>query len=79
MMTLMWLFALMITLQTPTAEYSPIPSDYLLANVLVLVRHGDRVQISREIGDGFQEVGNMRFISIIFSAVKFFFIRASTE
>ena len=45
------------------AEYTAIPAEYTLHSVLVLVRHGDRVQITRDLGDAFHEVGSLRITS----------------
>lgn len=41
------------------ATYSKLPSDYELRNVVVIVRHGDRAQISRELGPNYPENGDI--------------------
>ena len=40
-------------------KYKPIPKEYNLTNIIVLLRHGDRIQITKDLSDSFPSDTNL--------------------
>jgi hypothetical protein len=54
-------FLLLLLCLASSALYTPVPEDYQLRSVVILVRHGDRSQITRELGDAFTDSKNLTY------------------
>jgi hypothetical protein len=56
-----WLLVVLLLLASCTIDgvYTPVPKDYRLQSVVMIVRHGDRSQITRDLGYAFVEGNNL--------------------
>ena len=59
-MLLCLLHLLIITnIQIVSSAYTNVPQEYTLTNVAVLIRHGDRIQITKDLGNVFHDSKNV--------------------